>query len=262
MPPRPPDWQLPPGVTPGVWDYVHDVDLAERYDQTLAGSPLLGRDEAWLVAQLPAVPGRLLDLGCGTGRTLVAAARRGWRVVGVDLSAAMLQRAAAKATREGLTIDLVRANLVELDAFADGGFDVVTCMFSTLGLIHPAAARERVVAHVVRLLKPGGRFLWHAHNRWANLWLRATRWWVMRDSVRSWLNRNHEPGNWRMPPHQGLSPLLMHLFTPGEARGLMRRHGLGSVDLRYVNYDPTGVTAPNLFPALRATGFLVSARSL
>ena len=35
-------------------------------------------------------PGRLLDLGCGTGRLLIHAARRGYAPVGVDLSAEML----------------------------------------------------------------------------------------------------------------------------------------------------------------------------
>src|SRR5262249_51821033 len=78
----PADWQLPPGVSRGLWDYLHDAGLARGYDASLAGSPLLGADLRFAEEQFPS-PGRLIDLGCGTGRLAVAFARRGFRVVAV-----------------------------------------------------------------------------------------------------------------------------------------------------------------------------------
>src|SRR4051812_28941152 len=92
----PPDWQLPAGVNRGLWDYLHDRGVARNYDAGLAGSAMFAADERFAERHCPR-PGRLLDLGCGTGRLLVAFARRGYRVLGVDLSADMLAVAGEKA---------------------------------------------------------------------------------------------------------------------------------------------------------------------
>src|SRR5262249_57777176 len=95
--PEPPaDWQLPPGVSRALWDYARDPAVARAYDASLAGSSLCHADLPFVGRHCPA-PGRLLDLGCGTGRLLVPFARRGYRVLGVDLSAQMLAVARAKA---------------------------------------------------------------------------------------------------------------------------------------------------------------------
>ncbi|MFO0926107.1 MAG: methyltransferase domain-containing protein [Gemmataceae bacterium] len=113
-PSRPPaDWQLPPGVNRGLWDYLHNADLASGYDAGLVGSSLFTVDQAFVQEHLPG-PARLIDLGCGTGRLLVTLARRGWRTLGVDLSPEMLRVARANADAAGVTVDLLQANLVEL----------------------------------------------------------------------------------------------------------------------------------------------------
>lgn len=75
-------------------------------------------------------PRRILDLGCGTGRLLRRAAGRfpGAGLVGLDVSARMLER--ARALHRGLDGD--RLSLVRGDAahqpFADGSFDAVVCV--------------------------------------------------------------------------------------------------------------------------------------
>lgn len=75
---------------------------------------LLGRDR--LIAALDARPGmRVLEIGCGTGRNLVTAARR-WPEVefsGIDISAAMLDTARRSIDRAGLSS---RITLIEGDA--------------------------------------------------------------------------------------------------------------------------------------------------
>src|SRR5262245_39772323 len=96
MTPTPPDWQPPPGVDRALGASVHDEGIAGGYDASLAGSSLFDLDLSF-VDQHCQPPGRLLDLGCGTGRLLVHAARGGHASVGVDLSAPMLAVAAAKA---------------------------------------------------------------------------------------------------------------------------------------------------------------------
>src|SRR5438445_2428289 len=118
----PPDWRLPAGVTRGLWDYLHDVDVARGYDASLAGSSLMRADLRFAERHFNR-PGRLIDLGCGTGRLALAFARRGYWVLGVDLSEEMLKVAGKRAAESGVTLHRAKANLVELDALTDRSFD-------------------------------------------------------------------------------------------------------------------------------------------
>ncbi|HMP60474.1 MAG TPA: methyltransferase domain-containing protein, partial [Gemmatales bacterium] len=131
----------------------------------------------------------------------------------------------------------------------------------TLGLIQPAAARQRVVAEARRLLRPGGVFLLHVHNRLA-AWSRpGQRRWLVADLARSsWTGR--EAGNWTRPAHQGLARLTMHLFTPGELTRLLRSAGFAILEMRPVGLGPGGRLAwPWLAASWRADGWLVAARA-
>ena len=124
---------------------THATGYARRLDPTLAGA-------AERLAELAgARPGmRLLDVATGTGTAARAAARRGASVVGVDRSPGMLA-VARELSRE---LDLRRADACALP-FDDGHFDAVTC---GLSLSH-FADRDRALREVLRVLRPGGRFV-------------------------------------------------------------------------------------------------------
>jgi SAM-dependent methyltransferase len=253
-----PEWQLPPGVSRGLWDYVHDAELARSYDAALAGSPLLATDVRFCEEQFPA-PGRLIDLGCGTGRLLLAFARRGFWTLGVDLSAGMLRVAGAKAEAERVTIQRLRANVVELEGLRDGVFDYAACLFSTLGMVTGAAERQRALAHVYRSLRPGGRFVLHVHNRWFNAWDRAGRRWLARNVLSSLLGKANA-GDRAMPVHQGIAGLALHLFTRHEALRLLRDAGFRVREVRPISIRGEGILAwPWWFGWLRAYGYLIAA---
>src|SRR5262249_46249567 len=79
-PPRPADWQLPEGVNRGLWDYLHNSGVALGYDAGLAGASLCAVDQSFVEKHYRA-GGRLLDLGCGTGRLVIALAGKGLRPV-------------------------------------------------------------------------------------------------------------------------------------------------------------------------------------
>jgi SAM-dependent methyltransferase len=255
--PPPPDWQLPPGVNRGLWDYLHDATLAEHYDANLGGSSLFAVDVEHVLRQCPR-PGRLLDLGCGTGRLLVLLAQRGYCVVGVDLSAPMLDVAAAKGGVAGVSVNLVRANLVNLDVFAPASFDYAACLFSTLGMVLGAANRRAVVAHAFRLLRPGGRFVLHVHNRWFNVWDPAGRRWLLRDLLG--LRDGAEPGDRLMPPHQSIAGLTLHLFTRREAVRLLSTAGFRVVDVRPISLRLDGqLRCAWWLRCLRSYGYLLTA---
>jgi SAM-dependent methyltransferase len=255
--PRPADWQLPPGVTRGVWDYAHDAALARDYDASLAGSPLLKADLLFSERHF-ARPGRLIDLGCGTGRLLVPFARRGYWVLGVDLSEEMLKVARARAG--AVPVHLLKANVVELAGLADQSFDHAACLFSTLGMVAGSANRRRVLGHVHRLLRPGGKFVLHVHNRWFNFWDRPGRRWLLGDVMASALGRG-EGGDRPMPPHQGVAGLALHHFTRREVVRLLRGAGFRVLEVAPVGLAEDGRLArPWWFGWLRAYGYLVAAQ--
>jgi SAM-dependent methyltransferase len=255
--PPPADWQLPAGVNRTLWDYLHSPSVAEGYDASLAGAPLFDIDQRFVREHCPR-PGRLLDLGCGTGRLLFEMAQGAWWTLGVDLSPEMLRVAAEKARSTNLPAALLRANIAELDSLADASFDAVACLFSTLGMVMGAGQRSRVVAHAFRLVRPGGRFILHVHNRWFNVRDRAGRWWLLRDWLRSWTGA--ESGDRVMPAHQGIAGLTLHLFTRREACRLLTSGGFRLLEVRPVSLLPDGrLRCPVWFGALRTYGYLLAA---
>jgi SAM-dependent methyltransferase len=254
----PADWQLPPGVNRGLWDYVHDANVARGYDAGLAGTPLFDADRRFVERHCPR-PGRLIDLGCGTGRLLPPLARRGYWTLGVDLSAEMLAVARAKAAAAGAAVRLLRANLTELDAVPGDSFDYATCLFSTLGMVTGPGMRERVVGHAWRLLRPGGRLVLHVHNLWFNAWGRGGRAWLLRDRLKA-LRGHASAGDRVMPPHQGLAGLTLHLFTRREAVRLLTGAGFRVAEVWAVGLGPGGrLRWPFWFGRLRAYGYLLAA---
>src|SRR5262249_29299627 len=154
--------------------------VARGYDAYLQCSSLFAVDLAFALAHL-APPGRLLDLGCGTGRLLLAAAAAGHRPLGVDLSAEMLAVARDKARAAGAAVDLLQATTTALGCLPAASFDHAACLFSTLGMVAGSDMRRRAVAETFRVLRPGGRFVLHVHNWWFNTFDREGRRWLLRD---------------------------------------------------------------------------------
>lgn len=99
--------------------------------------------------------GRVLDLACGSGRYMVAAARRGLEIWGVDLSEFLLAEAAG---RGGLGGTVVRADMRRLP-FSAGSFDAVLSMFTSFGYFSVDMDNLLVLHEVSRVMKIGGTFL-------------------------------------------------------------------------------------------------------
>ena len=119
---------------------------------------LLGRD-ATIRALDPPDGGTVLEIGCGTGRNLILAARRfpRARYFGVDISQAMLETAASSIARAGLAdrIRLAQGDAAAFDprgAFGVATFDRVFCSY-TLSMIPPW---REALAHAAGLVAPGG----------------------------------------------------------------------------------------------------------
>ena len=111
--------------------------------------------------------GLVLDLATGLGEPALSAAGRvapEGRVLAVDFSAAMLERAEARAARLGVTnIRFQQMNLNDPDLPAET-FDAVLCRWGLMFL----ADLDGLLSQVLRSLKPGGRFaaaVWAEPNR-------------------------------------------------------------------------------------------------
>ena len=125
--------------------------VADRYDERTRGGYLSGTNRA-LQDLARQVDARLvLDLGCGTGRSLLGPAGLNPAPVcfGLDFSAGML----AKARAFDPDYRLVRASAPQ-PPFAPLSFDLVFCVHA----FHHFPDRERVVREAYGLLRPGGAF--------------------------------------------------------------------------------------------------------
>jgi SAM-dependent methyltransferase len=102
----------------------------------------------------------ILDLGCGNGRHANALAQRGYRVVGLDLSPAML--AVANATPGGPRASFVQGDM--RDMTYDAAFDGVVCWGTTFGYFEEEKNAALLVG-IRRALRPGGVVLLDIANR-------------------------------------------------------------------------------------------------
>jgi demethylmenaquinone methyltransferase/2-methoxy-6-polyprenyl-1,4-benzoquinol methylase len=110
-----------------------------------------GLDQRWrrLTAEAAVRRGdRVLDACCGTGDLAVADARAGGRVVGLDFSERMLERARRKSPE----VEWVRGDLLELP-FDDASFDAATVGFG----VRNVADLELALRELRRVLRPRGR---------------------------------------------------------------------------------------------------------
>ncbi|RUW92728.1 class I SAM-dependent methyltransferase [Mesorhizobium sp. M7A.F.Ca.US.010.02.1.1] len=129
----------------------HIYDLTRKYY-------LLGRDRLIAGLDVPA-GGTVLELGCGTGRNIILAARRypDARFFGLDISAEMLETASAAIAREGLLdrVTLAQGDATAFDAralFGRNSFDRVFVSYS-LSMI---PGWEKTVSAALAALSPNG----------------------------------------------------------------------------------------------------------
>ncbi|MFO0948638.1 MAG: class I SAM-dependent methyltransferase [Planctomycetota bacterium] len=254
------DWQLPVGVDRALWEYTQDESIAWDYDDYFSEHHLLQMDRDFLTRHF-GTPGRLVDLGCGTGRILVHFAQRGFEVVGVDLSQQMLAVSAAKQSTLRVPLSLVRANLCELSAIRDHFFDYATCMFSTLGMIVGVKARRRALLEFHRILRPGGLLGFHLHNRWFNMTDSQGRRWLLADLFRQ-CRGGKDAGDKVMANYRGIPNVRIHLFSLREIRRELAVAGFRLVEALPLAPSRDGVLRHSwCMGGWRANGWLLMART-
>jgi SAM-dependent methyltransferase len=130
--------------------------MAVAYDDFTAHH----EDEAWIADLLAALRGhglrgnRLLDVGCGTGKSFLPMLPRGWQVTGCDVSPSMLELAREKA---GEAVRLEAADMLALPRF--GEFDLVWALDDTLNYLLGAEELLRALTGMRENLAPSGLLL-------------------------------------------------------------------------------------------------------
>ena len=153
-----------------IWDGEEGDEWTENADRYDATDQWIGkRFEAEVVIE---PTDRVLDIGCGTGKSSRDAARRAssGSVLGVDLSSRMLDDARRRSAEEGLTnVAFLQAD-AQVHRFESSTYDLAISVFGAMFFADPVAA----FANIGRSLRPDGRIAFLAWQRFEdNEWLTA-----------------------------------------------------------------------------------------
>jgi phosphatidylethanolamine/phosphatidyl-N-methylethanolamine N-methyltransferase len=126
---------------------------APIYDLVFGGVFADGRRQAIVAAEQAG--GRVLEVGVGTGISLPHYDKR-TRLVGIDISEAMLEKARRRARALKLeNVEEIAVGDAEALAYADGAFDVVVAQYVVTAVPNP----ERALDEFVRVVRPGGEIV-------------------------------------------------------------------------------------------------------
>ncbi len=135
----------------------HFNDVATEYDDSLPDhvmAHLTARRVALSRALVPS--GKVLDVGCGTGRFLSSMPSAGYELKGIDISAGMLEEARERG------LDVVEGSSGDMP-FDDDSFDLVVTFAVLHHLIDPELVRA-TLREIVRVTRPGGTSVVWDHN--------------------------------------------------------------------------------------------------
>jgi SAM-dependent methyltransferase len=204
--------------------------FAEIYDEW---SAFMTEDVDFYADLAAEAEGPVVELAVGTGRVAVPVAQRiGRRVIGLDASAGMLEKARAAAEATGVDLDLREGDMREL--VLEEPAALIYCPYRSVLHLPTWADRRRMFERVADALRPGGRFAWNAfvfnHHSAAEIDGRARRH-IGSDEI--WELIEHAPADSRIDitvfaGQPGNDPRRISLWwtTRSEWEGLLEVSGL------------------------------------
>lgn len=134
--------------------------VAQAYDRwapvyDLVFGPVFRQGRSAAVQAAEQIGGRILEVGVGTGISLPGYARSS-RLVGIDLSESMLEKARERVRRHGLSnVEAVEVGDAEALDYADASFDVVVAQYVVSAVPNPTRALDEFA----RVCRPGGEII-------------------------------------------------------------------------------------------------------
>lgn len=106
---------------------------------------------------------RIIDIGCGTGRHSLELSKRGYSVVGIDLSQSLLHKAREKAENDGLNISFLHHDARELPFHEEFDIAIMLCE-GGFPLMETDEMNFEILKGVARSLKSNGKFIFTTLN--------------------------------------------------------------------------------------------------
>lgn len=129
-------------------------DFADRYDWMNLQDP--ARKEFFRQLFEKHSVSDVLDCACGTGTDLIMFHSLGQKVVGSDLSNAMLRQAQKRLKEAGLDFPLKKADFRELEKHFKRQFDAVVCLTNSINEVLEESEVLRALRSMKAVLRPGG----------------------------------------------------------------------------------------------------------
>lgn len=219
------------------WDGYFDETFVHVYRDFL--TPLrTAHEAASLLRMVPLPPDpQVLDLACGWGRHSIELARAGCRVTGLDWSETLLARARKRAGAAGVDVDFVRGDMRSIPWRER--FDLVACLYSSLGFFLSDEEDLRVLRGVRDALRPGGMFVVETMHRDQIVRSFAERdWWEPEGGGTVWVEREfdaidgvtREWTRWTHGERSGEKYHELRVRTASEWDALLREAGLVPVE--------------------------------
>jgi SAM-dependent methyltransferase len=145
----------------GDYPGVETTSIVENLDRTIAAQGL-AEDIARFREIAGQFRGRVLEIGCGTGRVLVPLARDGIEMTGIDISAGMIERLKARLAEEKEeTRDRINVHVDDARSYGgeSGAFAVIIIPFNGFSCILSQRDQQAALENAARLLMPGGRLV-------------------------------------------------------------------------------------------------------
>ncbi len=178
---------------------------------------------------------RILDLGCGAGRTTVPLIQNGYDTVGIDLAKPMVDQAKRFSERMAIPCPLGVGDATDLP-FLNESFDGILFSYNGIELIPKEHGKVRFLTEALRVLRPGGHLIFTTHafeaiNKYAFARVQRLVVHLLNRALRRAAD-DAEFGEIIPDPDRTVEVYYMQINSPRKYRKLLKRVGF---DLAYYN---------------------------
>ncbi len=185
-----------------------------------ADARYLRTSEAEVMERYMPAGARVLDIGCGAGRTTGFIAAHGCTVIGIDISAALIHE--AKRAYPAIEFRIMDAMQLE---YPDNYFDTVFFSFNGLDNLSPLENRWKAIQEMKRVVKTGGYVIYSSHNSFC-IPRTLTGWKILLANV----HRFRLGPQWRRENH-GFGDLVQYYNNVWNERRQLHKFGLTVIDI-------------------------------